>query len=197
MPKPVLQALILADHVYQDRETGKRIIAGTFNQIFFSKPGQAPGQMSGPPPAQAPGQAPLFSGEGRRPEQPSSPGMAAPDESRRPGAGPGMGAAAPGEVRKPPWHGFARAGSPFAFLSLTDVHGSAPLELRYVDLAQNAVLMRINFTVRCDDPLCTVEASVPVPSLPTPHAGVYALELLCENDLLGALRIKAVEAAPP
>jgi hypothetical protein len=59
------------------------------------------------------------------------------------------------------------------------------------------VLMRINFTVKCDDPLSTVEASVPVPSLPTPHAGAYALELLCENDLLGALRIKAVEAAPP
>lgn len=196
MPKPVLQALILADHVYQDRETGKRIIAGTFNQIFFTKPAPAPGSVAVAPPA--PGSAPPPSapgGEGRRPEPPSGPGMAAAEEPRRPGAGPGA-AGAP-EARKPPWHGFARAGSPYAFLSLTDVHGSAPLELRYVDLSQNAVLMRINFTVRCDDPLCTVEASVPVPSLPTPHAGVYALELLCENDLLGALRIKAVEAAPP
>lgn len=33
-PKPVLQALILADQVYQDLTTGKRIIAGTFNTLF-------------------------------------------------------------------------------------------------------------------------------------------------------------------
>ena len=35
MPKPVLQAMVLADHVYQDRQTGKYIIAGTFSQIIF------------------------------------------------------------------------------------------------------------------------------------------------------------------
>ena len=35
MPKPLLQALILADHVYQDAQTGKKVIAGTFNQLFF------------------------------------------------------------------------------------------------------------------------------------------------------------------
>lgn len=31
--KPVLQALILADHIYQDAGSGKRIIAGTFNRL--------------------------------------------------------------------------------------------------------------------------------------------------------------------
>jgi hypothetical protein len=35
MPKPVLQAMVLADHVYQDRTTGKHIIAGTFTGLFF------------------------------------------------------------------------------------------------------------------------------------------------------------------
>jgi hypothetical protein len=34
MPKPILQAMVLADHVYQDR-SGKHIIAGTFTTIFF------------------------------------------------------------------------------------------------------------------------------------------------------------------
>ena len=34
MPKPVLQSLILADHVYEDKLTGKRIIAGVFNRII-------------------------------------------------------------------------------------------------------------------------------------------------------------------
>lgn len=34
--KPVLQALVIAEHVYQD-VTGKKIIAGTFNRINFSR----------------------------------------------------------------------------------------------------------------------------------------------------------------
>jgi hypothetical protein len=35
MPRPVLQAMVLADHVYQDRLTGKSVIAGTFATILF------------------------------------------------------------------------------------------------------------------------------------------------------------------
>jgi len=35
--KPVLQALILADHVYTDRGTGKNVIAGTFNQLWANQ----------------------------------------------------------------------------------------------------------------------------------------------------------------
>jgi hypothetical protein len=31
---PLLKALILADHVYIDRTTGKKVIAGTFNHLF-------------------------------------------------------------------------------------------------------------------------------------------------------------------
>lgn len=40
MPKgarPVVQALLLADHVYIDRESGKTIIAGTFDQIWATE----------------------------------------------------------------------------------------------------------------------------------------------------------------
>jgi len=32
-PRPVLQAIILADHVYEDRFTGKKVIAGTFCEM--------------------------------------------------------------------------------------------------------------------------------------------------------------------
>ncbi len=32
--KPVLEALVLADHVYSDQRNGKRVIAGTFNTIW-------------------------------------------------------------------------------------------------------------------------------------------------------------------
>lgn len=31
--RPVLQALVLADHVYIDANTGKKVIAGTFNHL--------------------------------------------------------------------------------------------------------------------------------------------------------------------
>lgn len=52
MPKPVLQAMVLADHVYQDRPTGKFIIAGTFSTIFRGRMERAPapgeGGESGP-----------------------------------------------------------------------------------------------------------------------------------------------------
>ena len=34
--KPVLQALVIAEHVYQD-VTGKKVIAGTFNRVNFSR----------------------------------------------------------------------------------------------------------------------------------------------------------------
>jgi hypothetical protein len=34
--KPVLQALVIAEHVYQDI-TGKKVIAGTFNRVNFSR----------------------------------------------------------------------------------------------------------------------------------------------------------------
>jgi hypothetical protein len=33
MPKPVLQAMVLADHVYRDAETGKFLIIGTFGNL--------------------------------------------------------------------------------------------------------------------------------------------------------------------
>lgn len=34
MQKPVLQALVLADHVYIDGPSGKKVIAGAFNRLW-------------------------------------------------------------------------------------------------------------------------------------------------------------------
>ncbi len=39
--KPVLQALLIADHVYEDK-TGKKVIAGTFNRLWFKTGGMEP-----------------------------------------------------------------------------------------------------------------------------------------------------------
>ncbi|MGO8690295.1 MAG: hypothetical protein ACLQLG_11730 [Thermoguttaceae bacterium] len=156
MPKPVLQALVLADHVYQDKFTGKMVIAGTFNRVVFVRRKVEPGA---PPPAAPP---------------------ALPDGSR---------------VLQP--HEVSRAGSPFAYVSLTEVHGTIPLELRYVDLSDNVVLLRSEFSVRSDSPLETVEVMVQLPPLPTMHPGVFALELLSGTELLGSHRVTAVAVEPP
>ncbi len=45
--KPVLQALLLADHVYVDRDSGKPIIAGVFHTLIFVKNALKPDQDSG------------------------------------------------------------------------------------------------------------------------------------------------------
>lgn len=49
MVRPVLQALVLADHVYTDK-SGKKIIAGTFNRIVH-KPVKLPEAPPAPDPA--------------------------------------------------------------------------------------------------------------------------------------------------
>lgn len=35
---PIVQALLIADHIYQDVHTGKRIVAGIFHTIYTSLP---------------------------------------------------------------------------------------------------------------------------------------------------------------
>lgn len=181
MPKPVLQALVLADHVYQDKITGKKIIAGTFNRVCFSRM-----RRPAPPAAEA--------GPGEEPPPFSSPFESTSETTLPFASGPGASPPPPG-ARRLSAADVQKAGSPYAFISLTDVHGPTPLELRYRDLSTEAILLGISFQVASEDPLDTVEAVVPVPPLPTPHAGVFALELLSEGELLGALRITAVDTS--
>lgn len=142
--KPVLQALILADRIYQDKDTGKKIIAGTFNQILLTR---------NPPP-------------------------------------PG-----PNQTPRPPQAAFAQThpGSPYAYISLTEVRGKTPLSLRLVDLADSRVLLQANMDVDHNDPLATLEIVVPLPVLQIPHPGVFALELLSDDEPLGSIRLVARE----
>ena len=139
--KPVLQALLIADKVYEDKATGKKIIAGTFNRVLLASKVEA--------------------------------------SVREDEAG--------NKIAKIP--GGMQLGSPSAYFSVTDCYDDCQFELRYVDLSDNKVLLNARVGVRCKDPLATVEVTVPMPPLPTPHLGVYTLELLCKNELLGSLRI--------
>lgn len=146
--KPVLQALLLADHVYRDKETGKAVIAGVFDRFAVLK----------------------------RPPETSE-------------------GACEGPVRIPLAQVF-RAGNPFAYISLTEVRGRIQLQLRLVRLETNEVCFASNpIPVECDDPLRTVQLVLPVPILPQ-IPGTYALELLCDNELVGAHRVVVEEVTP-
>lgn len=84
--------------------------------------------------------------------------------------------------------GGMQAGSPSAYISLTDIRGKIKCVLRYVDLEHNQALFQTQFSIKCDDPLQTVELVLPLPTLP--HVvGVHALELLCDDEPIGSHRI--------
>jgi hypothetical protein len=164
MPKPVLQALVLADHVYQDKSTGKMVIAGTFRQFNIVK--------LRPP-----------SGDSEKPAQDS---------------GPQDAGQSSGELHKLSAQQICRVGSPWVYVSLTELRGAVPLELRYVDLRDNTVLLRAELSVNSsNNPLDTTELAVQFPPLPIPHLGTYALELLFENELLGSHRVTVSEMPAP
>jgi len=148
--KPVLQALLLADNVYEDKRTGKKVIAGTFDTYMVAKDTKAEDKE------------PEGDEAGKAPEQP---------------------AVLP----------FERAGTPYAYISLTDLHGPTDLQLRFVSLDSHEALMStVDFKVTTNSPLDTAEIVVPVPPLPR-EPGVYALELVHDDEPLGAHRIRVQE----
>lgn len=88
-----------------------------------------------------------------------------------------------------------QSGSPFAYLSLTEVRGAMGFVLQLVSLEDDTQLFRSDLRVECHNPLITVEMTVPLPPISPPQAGIYALELLWNSEILGSLRI-IVEDAP-
>lgn len=248
MPKPVLQSLILADHVYEDKLTGKRIIAGVFNRIIRgvrvikeipapSPPSFSPPTFSLPSPQPAvPSQAAHAAPPPSAPVQPSEPSFVNPgqgvpdvppsyqepaaDESpapvqrapisdapQAPSPPPQAPPATPAQTTftPPPVQPGQRvleipptglqSGSPFAYLSLTEVRGLTPFILQLVSLEDDTQLFRSDLRVECHNPLYTIELTVPLPPIAPPKAGIYALELLYNHEILGSLRIVVEDAA--
>ena len=281
MPRPVLQSLILADHVYEDKLTGKRIIAGVFNRIIrgvrvikqMGPPAPPPAPQYIPPPVQnlappTPPAAPLSPEDFSAPPQFASPNMpaAAPQAPSAPPPAPPSpppaispatpapaheppppaahvqppaqpAAPAPAQYRHPevpapeqspappPAHPVPahtpphqppqplnpnnlqpgqrvleipptglQSGSPFAYLSLTEVRGAMAFILQLVNLEDDSQLFRSDLRVECHNPLLTVEMTVPLPPISPPQAGIYALELMWNNEILGSLRIIVEDA---
>jgi hypothetical protein len=140
--KPVLQALVLADRVYQD-VSGKKIIAGTFSRYNFSK-------------------------------KPPISELVNPDGTKKKVLAGGMS-----------------IGSPYAYLSLTDLCEGTKLQIQFLNLSKNLVLFGNELTIDKVDRLRNVEIVLPLPVLPIMESGTYALEGLCEGEVLGSWRILA------
>jgi len=125
---PIIQALVLADHIYEDK-SGKKIIAGTFNQI------------------------------------------------RR---------------KKIQVQGGTELGSPWLYLSLTDVVDETRLILQLVNRETNAVLRETVITIKNQDRLATVELVLPLPPLwrVLPAPGQYSYDVVSsEGEILGSHRL--------
>ncbi|MCC7475555.1 MAG: hypothetical protein IT425_09180 [Pirellulales bacterium] len=144
--KPILQALLMADHVYVDAATKKKIVVGIFHRMTFATKRE---------------------------------GLEAPnaDGTRQ---------------IQVPLSGHL-SGSPFCYVSLTEVRGKQPFTLRFVHLDEDRALFQTTFEVECNNPLETIEAVFPLPYLPVKGPGHYALELLWGMEPLGCHRIVAVE----
>lgn len=193
MSMPILQSLLLADHIYRDQATGKHIICGVFSTIFFTpNPTPDPASIES-------NQRPL-SGEGtpsggvdrlsgNPPLNAPQPGHPSRDE---------ISARSPG-LKNQPLHTLMQAGSPYAYFSVTELTGRKVFEVRYVELRGNQVLFNAEVPIECHDPLQTIEVALPLPRLPLVawEERVYALEIVCEGQLLGSHRVLARIAPAP
>jgi hypothetical protein len=83
------------------------------------------------------------------------------------------------------------------FFCLRDVRGIIELTLRYVDLDDNSVLKEKRIPVQCESPMLTQDVRIDIKSIPIPHTGVFAWELLCKGTMLGCCQINAYVANPP
>lgn len=177
MAAPILQSLLLADHVYRDQSTGKHIICGVFSTIFFT-------------PNPQPNQSQPGGGNG---DSANRSGGNPPGSSDGVGAGGGRSEGSPPAAKSQPIQSLMQAGSPFAYFSVTELVGRKTFEVRYVDLHDNRVLFQAEVPIECDDPLKTIEVSLPLPRLPLValQERSYALEVLCEGTLLGSHRVLA------
>ncbi len=146
--KPVLQALLVADRIYQDKATGKTIVAGVFRSLYFKKREDVQAEL-------------IKKGHER-------------------------------VIR-----GGMVTGSPYAYVSLTDIRGEQEFTLRYVYLNEDRSIFETKIRAKSTDPLAFVDFIVALPNLPTEPAGVYALELIW-NDTpagtpIGSFRIHVQE----
>ena len=85
-----------------------------------------------------------------------------------------------------------RPGSPWVYISVTEVRKSTEFQLRYVNLRNDAIIMGAKFTIDSDDPLRVHEVGFGMP-MPPITEGVQELQLLVDECLLCRTRVTVVK----
>jgi hypothetical protein len=187
--KPILQAILVADHIYTDQTTGKKIVAGIFNSLRFEK--------SVAPSSQNPEARNLEPTKSQTVDSSYSKSSVTGSQSAGEfGSTHNEGGRQNKDVMLHIGASGHKAGSPFCYISLTEIRGEQTFELRYVDLQEDKTIFRTTFEIQSNDPLLTKEVVAPLPVLPVSRAGTFALELLWNNETLGSHRINYIENRP-
>ena len=86
--------------------------------------------------------------------------------------------------------------SAFVFILLVDVIGEVVLQMRFVSLHDNQILMESSpMHIQNDDPLTPLDIVVRIPPLHLPKAGIYSFECWTDETMIGSVRIQ-VEKLP-
>jgi hypothetical protein len=139
--KPILQALVLAERIYETNE-GRKIICGTFNRLEsgFAVPQEVAALRGGK-------QATIAGGTDK--------------------------------------------GCPAAYVSLTDIAGETSIIFQFINVSRNESLFQIETKVSSPNRLETAEFILDLPPLRDccREVGVYSLDVLCDNEILGSHRL--------
>lgn len=93
--------------------------------------------------------------------------------------------------------GGADLGSPTVYISVTDVVDGTIVTVQFVNIALNKILFGADFRLHCKNRLQTIELVAPLPSLDRflriDGPGTYAIEIVCEGEILGSHRVLVAE----
>jgi len=87
--------------------------------------------------------------------------------------------------------GGQHAGSPHAYISLTDVVNETVIHFQFVSLTKNKRLFGSALKIERANRLETIELILPLPNLHIREAGTYAFEVVWNGEILGSYRITA------
>jgi hypothetical protein len=141
---PVLQAIVLAEHIYQTSD-GRKIICGTFNQLVKQI---------------VPHKVIVRDGETSKQAIPSGRNSVAPS----------------------------------LFVSLTNVVNETRITVQFASLKRNEVVFATDLDISTEDRLGTCEIIFQLPNLNSfIQEDVYVIEVVCEEEIIGSLRLNVVE----
>lgn len=83
----------------------------------------------------------------------------------------------------------------WAYILLAEVVGRPVMQLRFVKLNDNRILMKSpKIEIGGASPLVPVDIAIEIPPLPLPSSGAYGVECLVDDILIGCMRLQVDKA---